>query len=251
MTTDKTKRIQWLDALKLFAMFLVVWGHCIQRFLGEMTNENIVYDFIYSFHMPLFMCISGFFGASLLNLDFKTVLKKKFIQLLLPAISFSLIAALYTTHIGIANSFLSEFKSAFWFLKSAFFCAIIYYTIYRVIFFIIKKSQTYIDILVFIICLLAFSDVGYMSLNTMLPSFILGTILNKYFSYFGKGYRKIIILSAILFFSLYYLSHQLNFSILINTFTKCLLGLIGAILVISIGYGLSIALKYSKLPWGG
>lgn len=58
------ERIVWIDFLKLFAIFLVVLGHVI-LFMGlkqnEVMHENTLYSFIYSFHMPLFMTISGFF----------------------------------------------------------------------------------------------------------------------------------------------------------------------------------------------
>lgn len=59
-------RIAWLDALKGFAIFTVVLGHCVTDCLASNTFPKdkemlqIVYDFIYSFHMPLFFLISGY-----------------------------------------------------------------------------------------------------------------------------------------------------------------------------------------------
>ena len=59
-------RIAWLDALKGFAIFTVVLGHCVTDCLASNTfpkdKEMLqrVYDFIYSFHMPLFFLISGY-----------------------------------------------------------------------------------------------------------------------------------------------------------------------------------------------
>lgn len=49
-------RILWLDALKCFAMFLVIWGHVIQYGVTDYL-ENDIHIGIYSFHMPLFMMI--------------------------------------------------------------------------------------------------------------------------------------------------------------------------------------------------
>lgn len=63
------KRIVFLDVLKAIAIFLVVWGHSMQNF----TTDKLYWEYdaciqvIYSFHMPLFMMISGFFSASLLK----------------------------------------------------------------------------------------------------------------------------------------------------------------------------------------
>ena len=51
-------RILWLDALKCFAMFLVIWGHVIQYGVTDYL-ENDIHIGIYSFHMPLFFFLSG------------------------------------------------------------------------------------------------------------------------------------------------------------------------------------------------
>lgn len=48
-----------LDVLKGFAIFLVVMGHAIQYNQVDF-DTNPVFRFIYSFHMPLFMFVSGF-----------------------------------------------------------------------------------------------------------------------------------------------------------------------------------------------
>ncbi len=45
------KRIDWIDQVKAWAIFLVVYGH----------NFPITEKYIYTFHMPLFFMIAGFF----------------------------------------------------------------------------------------------------------------------------------------------------------------------------------------------
>ena len=61
-----SNRIEWIDALKGFAIFSVVLGHCVTDSMSSNTfpeyaaTLKIIYDFIYSFHMPLFFIISGF-----------------------------------------------------------------------------------------------------------------------------------------------------------------------------------------------
>ena len=49
-----SKRIEYIDAAKGLAMILVVIGHC--HWKGHLAGS-----LIYSFHMPLFFIISGFF----------------------------------------------------------------------------------------------------------------------------------------------------------------------------------------------
>lgn len=53
---------QYVNFLRGIAIFLMLWGHCIQVFIpvGVDFFENPVFRFIYSFHMPLFMLISGY-----------------------------------------------------------------------------------------------------------------------------------------------------------------------------------------------
>lgn len=63
MEKDKKKAYSCkIDILRGFATILVVLGHILQY--SMMQNEAFYNDFlfkvIYSFHMPLFMCISGF-----------------------------------------------------------------------------------------------------------------------------------------------------------------------------------------------
>lgn len=57
-----TKRYPYVDAMKALAIILVVLGHvlagCKTETLG--WDDMIVWKFIYSFHMPLFMFVSGF-----------------------------------------------------------------------------------------------------------------------------------------------------------------------------------------------
>lgn len=61
-----SSRIEWIDALKGFAIFTVVLGHCITDAISSNTFPAYLNfltafkDFIYSFHMPLFFTISGY-----------------------------------------------------------------------------------------------------------------------------------------------------------------------------------------------
>ena len=50
-----------LDGLKFFLVCLVVVGHCVQPFRYDSVSLGWIYGIIYSFHMPLFVMLSGYF----------------------------------------------------------------------------------------------------------------------------------------------------------------------------------------------
>lgn len=66
MLDKADNRIQYLDVTKAVAIILVIIGHAIQYSNGmiyrtsEAFYDNLVFKMIYSFHMPLFMVISGY-----------------------------------------------------------------------------------------------------------------------------------------------------------------------------------------------
>lgn len=73
MGTDKLYNVEnprapFIDSLKGIAILLVVISHAIVSMLGvDQANKNIIFRICYSFHMPLFMSISGFFTGVLLK----------------------------------------------------------------------------------------------------------------------------------------------------------------------------------------
>lgn len=127
------QRLQTFDLLKTFAIFLVVWGHCIQHTFQSYYANEPVYRIIYSFHMPLFMIISGYFATSALQLPFKDFIKKKFFQLIVPSVTWGLLnlilIILYRLYKGenLLNNIYNIANNSFWFLKSLFLCFFIAY----------------------------------------------------------------------------------------------------------------------------
>ncbi len=59
---DEVKSRLYINTVKGLAIFLMLWGHCIQCCALNSFDffENNVFKFIYSFHMPLFMLVSGY-----------------------------------------------------------------------------------------------------------------------------------------------------------------------------------------------
>lgn len=47
-----------VDSLKFFLIFIVLIGHCLDANLGLHPNY-VLFRFIYSFHMPTFVILSG------------------------------------------------------------------------------------------------------------------------------------------------------------------------------------------------
>lgn len=57
------KRYAYFDVLKFLLIFSVVFGHILENYIQNPFFKSI-YMFIYTFHMPLFVFITGFFAKS-------------------------------------------------------------------------------------------------------------------------------------------------------------------------------------------
>lgn len=131
--TNRHQRLISFDVMKCFAIFLVIWGHCIGGFTSTNLADLSMYRIIYSFHMPLFMMISGYFAFSSMTMSVKDFLKKKFRQLLYPCLTIGTLIWLFleSTHsfhyqrnsVSISGLLIDFYWfSDFWFLKSCFIC---------------------------------------------------------------------------------------------------------------------------------
>ena len=70
------KRDLRIDTIKGILIVCVVLGHVIGNFDASYLSQR-VYDFIYMFHMPLFIFISGIFTHKRIHsLDFSKVLHR-------------------------------------------------------------------------------------------------------------------------------------------------------------------------------
>ncbi len=59
------ERIPYFDNAKLVLVFLVVFGHFIQFYANDNKIVFALFDFIYLFHIPAFVLISGYFSKHL------------------------------------------------------------------------------------------------------------------------------------------------------------------------------------------
>lgn len=86
MTKD---RVVYLDLVKFVAILLVCIGHC---YAMAPSILSVVRPVIYSFHMPLFMLVCGYFSFNSLELSFSKLISKKFCQLLIPVLSCTILS---------------------------------------------------------------------------------------------------------------------------------------------------------------
>lgn len=195
-TTNVTPsgRITYLDNLKAFTIFSVVLGHAIQYYdtTGIMGG---VYGAIYSFHMPLFMVISGFFLSKLLVMRIDKVVVRKARQLLLPVLSFSLLAlcvSLLTPFDILGGHTFGQYLLGgdMWFLKYLFAC-IVMACVSKLIF-----CNTVVAALVPAIVLISVSRVGIFRIY---PFLWLGFCLNHYDYLIKRCVKVLLPLSFLLF----------------------------------------------------
>lgn len=122
-------RILWADALKSFAITIVVLGHCLQ-FLNE---TGILYKYIYAFHMPLFMAISGY--CSYKPLITLNSIKRRFFQLVIPFFCWPIVWYVVRMDFsGIADYYIHlplNPDTGLWFLYILFLISLVDYIRYR------------------------------------------------------------------------------------------------------------------------
>ena len=132
------QRIEYIDYLKGFSILLVVIGHFVSRnftIAGAETRYQL-FDFIYSFHMPLFMFLGGYtayYSLSKPGTDFGRFILKRTLSLLIPYFIWSLfIGNFLSGNFKIELSYLKETLNlltieyrGLWFLPTIWFLSII------------------------------------------------------------------------------------------------------------------------------
>lgn len=118
--TEKVARDPYFDNAKFLLILLVVFGHFIQPFIGENVLLEDLYYFIFTFHMPAFVLISGYFTKGFRRPGYIKNLAK---NILFPYLIFELIYGIFyffidsNRHISID---LLNPEWSLWFLVSLF-----------------------------------------------------------------------------------------------------------------------------------
>lgn len=204
------------DAVKAFAIWLVVLGHCVQYLSGLDFRNDGLYQFIYSFHMPLFFMVSGFFFSTSMKLSSMEFLRKKGISLLLPCFVWGFIVAccrFQSLELLIRDIFL-PIQWPFWFFKTLFVVQLIAYASLRVVSILCKNEK--LALATAILISLGFTFIPYLGMaRMMIPMFWIGYIIKRYYAQFVQYHRIIAIIALILFIGIYCLRCGLTNSDLI------------------------------------
>ncbi|MFB1049687.1 acyltransferase family protein [Paraliobacillus sp. JSM ZJ581] len=112
------KRDAFFDNAKFILIYLVVFGHMIQPFTETKIIE-VLYNFIYIFHMPAFILLSGFFAKGIGEMKYIWNLFRK---LIIPYLVFQVLYSGYYFIIGDASwqTVWYEPHWSLWFLLSLF-----------------------------------------------------------------------------------------------------------------------------------
>lgn len=205
------ERDHYFDNAKFFLIILVVFGHLTRSYVNDSHAFKALYMFVYSFHMPAFVLISGFFAKSIGKPGY---IKKISLKLLLPYLIFQVFYGLYYYFIDRDDTLnISPFDPqwAMWFLVSLF--------SWNVLLYFVRNFNPYIT---FFTAILVGLLVGYLDfIDTKLslsrtfvffPIFLLGYYINKEQSFVlrNKKYSWLSCLSLIVIF-IAYLMTDYNF----------------------------------------
>ncbi len=168
-----------MDLLKAFAIFSVLLGHATEQLSGGLFWDHPVWTFIYSYHMPLFMFVSGFFFPSSLKRSYGEVCRIKLRQLGIPSLTAFAIACAIMLSMGVrAIADLCEFSFAgflncVWFLKCLLLCYLVMYPLCK------GLHRDWVAALVATVLVILLPGAQVVNFNFMLPMFCLGMLVGR------------------------------------------------------------------------
>lgn len=182
--TSPKERDQTLDCIKGIAILLVVLGHSIQFGNGASFFESRafysdpVFKFIYSFHMPLFMLVSGYlFARTIERHSTKAIVSSRMTKLLIPIFTWT--AFTFVVHFILHreldfNQFITQFFTKLWFLWAIFWCSSIVLTVHR-----LGKDSKVVYLILFLITFFLPDSHDICSYSFMYPFFVVGYFFHK------------------------------------------------------------------------
>lgn len=230
--TGRTRIAYW-DVAKAIAIFCVVWGHCLQNMTTDTDYwlHDSLSQFIISWHMPLFMVISGYFAYYSFSKPFLTTMLKKTRQLIIPSVSWYIIIALMAMlfhrdfRMERVTDILVTLPYSMWFLKSLFMCYFITMLgnlLYR------WHPWTLWGYIILIITLGEW--LNYASTISMLPFFLVGVLWHRYEKLFSRYACPISIVCLIAFAFMASIWNSSDYNVYLHPF-KHELGGVQAILI--------------------
>lgn len=184
------QRLVWADVLKGILIILVVLGHAIQNTLGDKCFDDHLWNIIYSFHMPAFIAVSGFFAYH--NNQMKKVSVNSFVQsvfrrfrqLVIPFVLWTIISLLIDSNLSWSSFFrvLLYPDSGLWFLWVLFVISFLFSTC---IWLSGKNNEIYslVSLGVILIIVMIVSDLrmfGFQFIAYYYLFYLIGFALHKY-----------------------------------------------------------------------
>lgn len=176
-------RVLYWDVIKCIAIYLVIWGHCIMFLTTRGEWKDPVVNIIFSFHMPFFMMVSGYFARSVFKQGIMEIIIRKGRQLLLPSVSLYffvgviLIAVRNERFIDGLVSLMDYCSKSFWFLKALF----IFYFLTTILIKLWRKSW-FLSLALIILggAIIPTEWLNYVNGISMYPYFLIGLLYYKY-----------------------------------------------------------------------
>lgn len=176
------QRNEYIDIVKGFGILLVVVGHCVQYGAGQAFFDqrafygNTLFKFIYSFHMPLFMLISGYLFGYAMKRPAKDIIWKKTKGILIPLVAFQTTFLLICHDHSMPLSVVPyTYLHALWFLRALF----LFYMVVLFINRMLRDKTVY-----YVLLILATPFIHHRILPDVfaftMPYFIIGYLFNKY-----------------------------------------------------------------------
>jgi fucose 4-O-acetylase-like acetyltransferase len=168
----------YFDNAKFILIFFVVFGHMIRPFIEDNEMIFTIYKVIYSFHMPAFILVSGFFAKGFYQKGYIIKITKK---LIVPYLIFQLIYSIYYYYLNGQSKIEWDLLNphwSLWFLISLFFWNLMLLLVSK------HKAFTSITIALVVGLLVGYVDsvTNYLSLSrtfVFFPFFLLGYYLKK------------------------------------------------------------------------
>ena len=227
-----TKRIEYIDIAKGIGILLVALAHADISLISPYLHR-----FIYSFHMPLFFFLSGYFFnpeisfGGLLKKRFNTILKPYFVTILI-----IYIASLSFTNMRFVNAFGRILRSFYatgyyidwvqlWFLPSLFVTSLFAFILYRGV--LIRFNNRYVRWLI----LLGVQAIAVATLGLFYPFSV--SLLGKSYELYGLPFSLDLVLLSGFF---YILGNEIRHTLSEKTFGNLwiLLGTGGGLILLTL-----------------
>ena len=241
------ERIEYIDQLKGLDILFMVVGHVMQMSLD--TNDTPLNKFYTSFHMPIFMFLSGLFVYNKFKKwnieEFITFIKSKFRRIMLPFIT---IGGIYTyLFLGDLVPLITGSFYGYWFLPSLFMCMVVDVTVSYILkkiksntsFIIDLMIRLFIWVILILIYYTLFKQSYFRGFLYHYLFFLLGTFFTKY------DFIKNFIVNNNIVYSLAIILYIITFSVEYNfSFGFNILGFFSIIILMNLFYNKVFVLNY-------